>query len=69
MVVGVLALGFDGLASGFDGTLPVLGALAYLAVSAFLGVARRFDERMGLVDEESAGDAERGDDAERDVST
>ncbi|PSQ31864.1 hypothetical protein BRD06_00625 [Halobacteriales archaeon QS_9_67_15] len=52
VVVAVLGLGFDGV-TGFDGTLLVLGALGYLLVSVFLGLSRRYDERMDLYEDPS----------------
>ena len=53
VIVAVLALGLDG--DGFNGTLLVLGVFGYLFVSGFLGLSRRYDERMGLYDDSSDG--------------
>jgi len=51
VIVGVLGLGLDG--DGFDGTILVLGVFGYLIVSGFLGLSRRYDERMGLYEDSS----------------
>ena len=46
-----------GAVSWFDGRLLTLGAVLYLLVSGFLELTRRYDERVGLRDEDAESES------------
>ena len=48
VLVALLSIGFTGTVAWFDGRPLALAAVLYLAVSGFLQLTRRHDERIGL---------------------
>ena len=57
VVAALLSIGFAGAVSWFDGRLLALGAVLYLLVSGFLELTRRYDERVGLRDEDAESES------------